>query len=45
MLSLGLTKHHTMKTYPYLIKHQAMKTYCGHGGIALRILNLGTRWR
>jgi hypothetical protein len=28
-----------------LIKHHAMKTYCGSGGIALRILDLGTRWR
>jgi hypothetical protein len=27
-----------------LIKHQAMKTYCGSGCIAARILNLGTRW-
>jgi hypothetical protein len=32
-LSLCLTKHH------------AMKTYCGSGGIAPRILDLGTRWR
>jgi hypothetical protein len=26
-------------------KHYAMKTYCGSGGIAPRILNLDTRWR
>jgi hypothetical protein len=32
-LSLCLTKHH------------AMKTYWGSGGIAQRILDLGTRWR
>jgi len=29
----------------YLTKHHAMKTYWGNGGIAPRILNLGTRWR
>jgi hypothetical protein len=28
-----------------LTKHHAMKTYCGSGGIAPRILDLGTRWR
>jgi hypothetical protein len=28
-----------------LTKHQAMKTYWGSGGIAPRILDLGTRWR
>jgi hypothetical protein len=32
-LSLCLTKHH------------AMKAYWGSGGIAPRILDLGTRWR
>jgi len=32
-LSLCLTKHH------------ARKTYCGSGGIAPLILDLGTRWR
>jgi hypothetical protein len=32
-LSLCLTNHH------------AMKTYWGSGGIAARILDLGTRWR
>jgi hypothetical protein len=26
-------------------KHHAMKTYWGSGGIALRLLDLGTRWR
>jgi hypothetical protein len=29
----------------YLTKHHAMKTYCGSGGIAPRILNLGSRWK
>jgi len=28
-----------------LTKHHAMKTYCGSGGIAPRIPDLGTRWR
>jgi hypothetical protein len=28
-----------------LIKHHGMKTYCGSGCIAPRILDLGTRWR
>jgi hypothetical protein len=28
-----------------LIKHHAMNTYWGSGGIAPHILNLGTRWR
>jgi hypothetical protein len=32
-LSLCLTKHH------------ALKAYCGSGGIAPRILDVGTRWR
>jgi hypothetical protein len=26
-------------------KHCAMETYCGNGGIAPRILNVGARWR
>jgi hypothetical protein len=29
----------------YLTKHHTMKTYWGSGGIAQRILNVGTRWR
>jgi hypothetical protein len=29
----------------YSTKHHAMKTYWGSGGIAPRILDLGTRWR
>jgi hypothetical protein len=29
----------------FLVEHHAMKTYCGSGGIASRILDLGTRWR
>jgi hypothetical protein len=28
-----------------LAKHYAMKTYWGSGGIAPRILDVGTRWR
>jgi hypothetical protein len=28
-----------------LIEHYAMKAYWGSGGIASRILDLGTRWR
>jgi hypothetical protein len=28
-----------------LIKYQAIKVYWGSGGIALRILDLGHRWR
>jgi hypothetical protein len=28
-----------------LAKYHAMKVYCGNGGIAPRILNLGTAWR
>jgi hypothetical protein len=28
-----------------LAKHHAMKTYCGSGGIAPHMLDLGTRWR
>jgi hypothetical protein len=29
----------------FLIEHHAMKAYCGSGGIATHILDLGTRWR
>jgi hypothetical protein len=29
----------------WLTKHHAMKTYWGSGGVALRIINIGTRWR
>jgi len=29
---------------PCLTKHYAMKAYWGRGGIAPRILKLGTRW-
>jgi len=28
----------------FLIEHHAMKAYCRSGGIALLILDLGTRW-
>jgi hypothetical protein len=34
-----------VKLSPCLTKHHAMKTYWGSGGIAPRILDLGTRWR
>jgi hypothetical protein len=34
-----------MEVLDCLIEHQAMKTYWGSGGVAPRILNLGTRWR
>jgi hypothetical protein len=35
------------KTVPvlFLTEHYAMKAYQGNGGIAPRILDLGTRWR
>jgi hypothetical protein len=29
----------------YLTKHHTIKTYGGSGGIAPRILDLGTRWK
>jgi hypothetical protein len=44
-LPQGLTKYHAMKVYPCLIKHHAIKTYCGSGGIAARVLNFSTRWK
>jgi hypothetical protein len=34
-----------VKLSPCLTKHHAMKVYWGSGGIAPRILDLGTRWR
>jgi hypothetical protein len=34
-----------LKLSLYLTKHHAMKTYWRSGGIAPRILDLGTRWR
>jgi hypothetical protein len=40
-----LTKHHTMRHIPCLIKHNAMKAYGGDGGVALHIHNLRIRWR
>jgi hypothetical protein len=34
------------KVVPVLLaEHHVMKAYCGNGGIAPRILDLGTRWR
>jgi hypothetical protein len=39
-------KESTGTTLPLcLTKHYAMKTYWGSGGIAPRMLDLGTRWR
>jgi len=29
----------------FLTEHHAMEAYCGNGGIAPRILDLGARWR
>jgi len=43
-LALYLTHYHGPKTYP-LLKHHAMKTYWGNGGIIPCIINHGTRWR
>jgi hypothetical protein len=35
-----------VKIVPVLLTdHHAMKAYWGSGGIALRILDLGTKWR
>jgi hypothetical protein len=34
-----------VKLYMCLTKHHTMKTYWWSGGIAPRILDLGTRWR
>jgi hypothetical protein len=34
-----------VKLFLCLTKYHAMKTYWGNGGVALRILDLGTRWR
>jgi hypothetical protein len=43
-LSSSLLDPHTLMSL-CLTKHHALKTYCGSGGIAPRILDLGTRWR
>jgi hypothetical protein len=40
-----LIKGKKVKLTLCLTKHHAMKTYWGSGGIAPRILDLGTRWR
>jgi hypothetical protein len=40
-----LVKGTKVKLSLCLTKHHAMKTYWGSGGIAPRILDLGTRWR
>jgi hypothetical protein len=46
-LAVVLRKEGKGKVVPvlYLTEHHAMKTYWGSGGIASRILDLGTRWR
>jgi hypothetical protein len=41
----GIQKKVNVKLSLCLTKHHAMKTFCGNGGIAPRILDLGTRWR
>jgi len=41
---LGLTKYHTMKTYPLLNQTQHHEVW-GSGGIAARILSPGAKWR
>jgi hypothetical protein len=38
-------RHEDVKLSLYLNKYHAMKTYWGSGGIAPRILDLGTSWR
>jgi hypothetical protein len=48
--SMRLTDHVTLNNVKVklslcLSKYRAMKTYWGSGGIAPRILDLGTRWR
>jgi len=44
-VSVFLTKYHAIKTYPVLNYAPRHEDACGSGGIVLRILNLGTRWR
>jgi hypothetical protein len=41
----GLGVKVKVKLSLFLAKHYSMKTYSGSGGIAPRILDLGTRWR
>jgi hypothetical protein len=39
---------HTVNVVPvllFLTEHHVMNSYCGTGGIAPRILDIGTRWR
>jgi len=42
---MNLDKKVKVKLSLYLTKHHAMKTYWVSGSVALRVLNLGTRWR
>jgi hypothetical protein len=44
-LSLCLTKYHAMRMYPMLNQALRHEDVLVSGGIAPRILNLGTRWR
>jgi hypothetical protein len=44
-MSLYLTKYHAIKTYPVLNYEPRHEDVRRSGGIAPRILNLGTRWR
>jgi hypothetical protein len=39
------TEKRKVNMSPRLTRHHAMKTYLGSGGIAPRILNVGTKWR
>jgi hypothetical protein len=45
LMSLKVTLKVKVKLCLCLTKHHAMKAYVGNGGIAPRILDLGTRWR
>jgi hypothetical protein len=45
MFLLHVTKEIKLKLSLGLTKHHAVKPYSGSGGIAPRILDLGTRWR
>jgi hypothetical protein len=44
-LSLGLSKYHAMKTYTLLNQALHHEDVWGSGGLAPRILNVGSRWR
>jgi hypothetical protein len=44
-LGKGKGKGKVVLVLSFLTEHHAMKVYWGSGGIAPRILDLGTRWR